>query len=37
VFDTCPACQQPDALLRLAKPRVTSHLTVLEQSVVGGA
>jgi WD40 repeat protein len=34
VFDTCPACQNPRALLKLAQPRVTRQLTVLEQTVV---
>jgi hypothetical protein len=37
VYDTCPACQTPGALLKLAAPNATSNLTQLEQTVVGGA
>lgn len=39
VFDTCPACQNPRALLSLARPHAApaSRLTVLERTVVNGA
>lgn len=39
VFDTCPACQNAEALLRLARPHAApaNRLTVLERTVVGGA
>jgi WD40 repeat protein len=39
VFDTCPACQNPRALLGLARPHVppSNRLTVLERTVVNGA
>jgi WD40 repeat protein len=34
VFDTCPACTNARALLSLAAPHVTNHLTVLEKTVI---
>jgi WD40 repeat protein len=34
VFDTCPACTNARALLSLAAPHITNHLTVLEKTVV---
>jgi WD40 repeat protein len=37
VFDTCPACQNPTALLRLAAPHAAGPLTQLEQTVVSGS
>ena len=37
VFDTCPACQDPQALRRLAAPHVTNRLTTLERTVINGA
>ena len=39
VFDTCPACKNAKALLRLAAPHVPSagRLTTLEHTVVNGA
>jgi WD40 repeat protein len=37
VYDTCPACQNPGALLKLAEPHVTTQLTQLERSVVAGS
>ena len=39
VFDTCPACQNPRALLALARPHAApaNRLTVLERTVVNGA
>jgi WD40 repeat protein len=39
VFDTCPACQNPRALLGLARPHAApaNRLTVLERTVVNGA
>ena len=39
VFDTCPACQNPMALLALARPHAApaNRLTVLERTVVNGA
>jgi WD40 repeat protein len=37
VFDTCPACQDATALLRLAQPHTTTQLTQLERTVVAGA
>ena len=39
VFSTCPACQNPKALLKLAAPHVApaSRLTQLERTVVNGA
>jgi WD40 repeat protein len=37
VFDTCPACQNPSALLKLAAPRVTTNLTQLESTVIAGS
>jgi WD40 repeat protein len=37
VFDTCPACTSANALLRLAAPRATRWLTVLEKTVVEGS
>ena len=39
VFDTCPACQNPTALLGLARPHAApaNRLTVLERTVVNGA
>jgi WD40 repeat protein len=32
---SCPACQAPRALLKLAAPHATTHLTTLERTVVG--
>ena len=37
VFDTCPACQDPQALRTLAAPHVTNRLTTLERTVINGA
>jgi WD40 repeat protein len=37
VFDTCPACQDPRALLRSADSHATTNLTQLESSVVSGS
>jgi WD40 repeat protein len=39
VFDTCPACQNPRALLALARPHAApaNRLTVLERTVVSGS
>jgi WD40 repeat protein len=37
VFDTCPACQDPSALLKLAAPRATMNLTQLESTVIAGS
>jgi WD40 repeat protein len=39
VFGTCPACQNPKALLALAKPHAApaSRLTVLERTVINGS
>jgi WD40 repeat protein len=37
VFDTCPACQNPSALLKLAAPRATTNLTQLESTVIAGS
>ena len=37
VFNTCPACTNPHALLALAAPHVTNQLTVLEKTVVGNS
>ena len=37
VFDTCPACTNARALLRLAAPRLTTQLTALEKTVVEGS
>lgn len=37
VFDTCPACQNPGALLKLAAPRATTNLTQLESTVIAGS
>jgi WD40 repeat protein len=37
VFDTCPACQSPSALLKLAAPHATTNLTQLESTVVAGS
>ena len=39
VFDTCPACENAKALLRLAAPHVApaGRLTTLERTVVNGA
>jgi WD40 repeat protein len=37
VFDTCPACTNAHDLLRLAAPRATTWLTVLERTVVEGS
>ena len=35
VFDTCPACENGQALLRQAQPHVTPYLTTLERTVLG--
>jgi WD40 repeat protein len=37
VFNTCPACQNAKALLALAAPLVTTRLTTLERTVIGGS
>jgi WD40 repeat protein len=37
VFDTCPGCQNPTALLKLAAPRATTNLTQLESTVRAGS
>jgi hypothetical protein len=37
VFDTCPACQNPRALLKLAAPHATTNTTQLERSVIAGS
>lgn len=37
VFGTCPACEDPRALLALAAPHATTQLTTLERTVVDGA
>jgi WD40 repeat protein len=37
VFETCPACQNPRALLKLAAPHATAHLTQLESTVIAGS
>jgi hypothetical protein len=37
VFDTCPACQNPRELLKLAVPHATTNLTQLESTVISGA
>ena len=37
VFDTCPACQDPGELLKLAAPHATANLTQLESTVVAGS
>ncbi len=34
VYDTCPACQNPRELLRLAAPHATNNLTTLEHTVI---
>jgi WD40 repeat protein len=34
VYDTCPACQDGAALLRLAQPHTTRQLTQLERTVI---
>jgi WD40 repeat protein len=34
VFNVCPACQNPKALLALAAPLVTTRLTTVERTVV---
>jgi WD40 repeat protein len=34
VYDTCPACQNPRELLRLAAPHATNNLTALERTVI---
>jgi WD40 repeat protein len=36
-FNTCPDCQDPQALLRLAAPHVTNQLTTLERTVIHAA
>ena len=37
VFGTCPACQNPRELLKLAAPHATANLTQLESTVVAGS
>jgi WD40 repeat protein len=37
VYDTCPACQNPSELLKLAAPRATTNLTELERTVLAGS
>jgi WD40 repeat protein len=37
VFDTCPACENPGGLLRLAAPHATTQLTQLESTVIAGS
>jgi WD40 repeat protein len=37
VFGTCPACQNPGELLKLAAPHATSNTTQLERSVLSGS
>jgi WD40 repeat protein len=37
VYDTCPACQNPRELLKLAAPRATTNLTQLESTVIAGS
>ena len=37
VFDTCPACEDPHALLALAAPHATKELTTLERTVIDEA
>ena len=36
-FDTCPACQNPRALLKLAAPHATTNLTELERTVIAAS
>jgi WD40 repeat protein len=37
VFPTCPACQDPGALLKLAAAHATKQLTTLERTVIDGS
>ena len=37
VFGTCPACQNPRELLKLAAPHATSNMTQLERAVIAGS
>ncbi len=37
VYDTCPACQNASALLKLAAPHATANLTQLERTVLSGS
>jgi WD40 repeat protein len=37
VYETCPACENPSALLKLAAPHATTNLTKLESTVVSGS
>jgi WD40 repeat protein len=37
LFDTCPACQNPRELLKLAAPHATTNTTQLERSVIAGS
>jgi WD40 repeat protein len=37
VWDACPACQNPGALLKLAAPHATTNLTQLESTVLSGS
>jgi WD40 repeat protein len=37
VFDTCPACQNPRELLKLAAPHATTNTTQLERAVIAGS
>ena len=37
LFNTCPACQNPGELLKLAAPHATNNTTQLERSVIAGS
>jgi WD40 repeat protein len=37
VFGTCPACQNPRELLKLAAPHATTNTTQLERAVIAGS